>query len=280
MKNIFNYFNYHEFFQDWFLFQKEIKSKINLQTISDRLGLKSKSYLHRIVQGKARLSLTTLPKLCTAIKLNQAESDYLLLLVQFKHSKSDDEKNGLLVKIQALANTEAFELEQKKYIYFSKWYIPAIREVVSTLEFGENFQKLGRALTPVISAKEAKEAVHLLIDLKLIEQSGARYRQCQKIVLAKSDIDFLALRTYQKSMIELASKSIDQFSPQNRETLSISAGLSLDAYAQLTFAVQEFQKKVLTIVNQSSSVEIACQINTQIFPLSKSITPKGVSYDS
>ncbi|MGL1901195.1 MAG: TIGR02147 family protein [Fibrobacterales bacterium] len=280
MTTIFNYFNYHEFLKDWFRTQKELRSGVTLQSITDAVGIKSKSYLHRITRGTARLSEKSLPALCRALKLNQGESDYLSLLVQFKHSKSDNEKNGLLVQIQALANSDAFELEQKKYIYFSKWYIPAIRELVTCLEFGENYQRLGRALTPVISVKEAKEAIQLLLELDLIEKEGVLYRQKQNIVIAKSDIDFLALRNYQKSLIDLGYQSIDRFTPNQRETLSICAGVSKDGYAQLSFALKEFQKRVVEILNQTDTVELTCQINTQVFPVSKIISQKGIDYES
>ncbi len=279
MTRIYNYFDYREFLSEWFQEQKKSGSNVSYQSVSEKAGFSSKSYLHRIVTGKAPLSMKSSTPLGVALKLSPEECAYLRLLIQFKHAKKDAERIDLLKEIERFADTRAYALEKKKFEYFSKWYIPVIREVVTTFDFADDYQKLGRSLNPVISAKEARTAIQFLLELNLIVKDKNRYVQTEKFIMAQDDVASLALRSYQRTMIEMGRDAIERFDKDSRNVLSVTAGISQEGYAVLNAAVEEFQKKVLDIVNQHTSVELSCQINTQIFPLTKNFDSEGVRYE-
>ncbi|MGL1904111.1 MAG: TIGR02147 family protein [Fibrobacterales bacterium] len=279
MTTIYNYFDYRDFLNAWLLEYKQTGAKISLQSISEKAGFSSKSYLHRIVTGKAPLSLKSSTSLGKALELSPDEISYLQLLIQFKHAKHDGARMQFLQEIEHRANTQAYALEKRKFDYFSKWYIPVIREVATTINFEDNYQKLGRTLTPVISAKEAREAIQTLLDLNLLSKEENKYIQTDTFISAQDDRASLALRSYQRTMIEMGRDAIERFEKENRNIHSITAGISKEGYAALNKATEEFHKKILNIVNQHSSVELSCQINTQLFPLTKNFDSKGVHYE-
>ncbi|MGL1937018.1 MAG: TIGR02147 family protein [Fibrobacterales bacterium] len=279
MTTLYNYFDYREFLNAWFHEHKKVGAKVSLQSISEKAGFSSKSYLHRIITGKAPLSLKSSTSLGEALELSSDEITYFKLLIQFKHAKNDFERMQFLQEIEHRANTQAYTLEKRKFDYFSKWYIPVVREVATTMDFQDDYQKLGRTLTPVISAKEAREAIQTLLELKLLSKEENRYIQTDAFITAQDDLASLALRSHQRTMIEMGRDAIERFDKEERNVLSITAGISKEGYTALNKATEEFQKKVLNIVNQHPSIELSCQLNTQLFPLTKHFDSKGVHYE-
>ncbi len=63
--------------------------------------------------------------------------------------------------------TKVRRIEKKSYEYFSKWYNPAIREIV--MFGGRNYtpEQIASSLNPKITPREAERALKLLMELGL-----------------------------------------------------------------------------------------------------------------
>ena len=76
----------------------------------------------------------------------------------------------------------AFAAQQTGYEYFSNWYHPVIRELVTMRDFNGDSKSLARMIRPPITVKQAQESVKLLLKLGLIEKQAAnRYRHSSGI---------------------------------------------------------------------------------------------------
>lgn len=62
-------------------------------------------------------------------------------------------------------------MDATQYAYYEKWFYSVIREVLAFYPFKADFRQLARMLEPPISAAEAKKAIKLLADLKLIHKN-------------------------------------------------------------------------------------------------------------
>ncbi len=267
--NILNYLDYQEYLIDWYSESKQLDKKITYQMMADQAGIKSRAYLQKVFTGTKPLSLNSAPKIIQLFNLTQHEVDYFILLIHLKNAKTDSEKSHAMEKIDSLINPDALVLERNRFAYFKCWYHSAIREMVCHVHFDNNYQKMGRALTPGLTAREAHDSVKLLLALGLIEPTANGYTQTHSLVSANSSQEFVALRGHIKQMIDLGRQAVDRFTPKERHVVSITAGVSHQGYNKLNQTIIEFKQKVEAILKDEHTVEKACQLNIQLFPLSK-----------
>lgn len=275
--NILSYTDYQAYLQDWYQNEKKLDRAFSYRSFSKKVGLKSSSFSQRVFTGESALPRKSIDLFSKAMNHTLDETEYLKLLVSFKHAKKDTEKHRCLRKIQATTDSDTIKLDIKRYEYFSTWYHPIIREIVTAIDFDKDYLKLGRILQPQISAKQAHESVKLLIELGLIERQGHKYQSLQNTIIAKEDTDKLALRNYQKAFIDLGRDSMDRFPKEERNVFTISAGVSEKTAEDINRLVIEFQKKILTCLNRVQTIEVTRQINVQIFPVSTKLTSQGGS---
>lgn len=265
---IYRYTDYLPYLQDWFKDRKE-RDNLTLKQFSEKAGFKSHSYLQRILKGQKAVSRKSVSIFSDVMNHSEKEAEYFLLLVHFKHAKSDRERLRSIRKIQEYSDTITHNLESRRFEYFNTWYHPVVREIVTTTKFDDDFQKLGRQIRPEITTKQAHDSVKLLMELELIKKSRGRYIQLQNTVIAQSKSDFTALREYQRSLIRLGSEAIERFAKEDRNILTITSGVSLKNAERIRQHVQKFQDIVVNISNEEQPIEIAQQINVQVFPLSR-----------
>ncbi len=265
---IFTYIDYHHYLSEWYKAEK-LRSGFTLQEFSQKAGFNSHSYAQRVFSGAKNLSRKSISIFSEAMEHSENEAEYFMLLVHFKHAKNDGERFRCLRHIQERSDTVTFKLDRIRFEYFHTWYHPVIRELVTNVEFEEDYQKLGRLTIPPISSKEAHDSVRLLTELGLIKKSKKRYLQLQQSIIAQDDVEIMALRLYQKECIRLGSEAIDRFTPQERNVMTFTLGLSKENSSKLNELVNEFHTKIMNLSNLEQTVEETRQINVQLFPLSK-----------
>ncbi len=273
MKNtIIQYLDYQEYLREWYRDCKKADPSISYQKLADTIGINSKSYLYRVFTGEGRLTHKSLKPLLPLLKLGKDEVDYLKLLITLKHAKSDEIRESALKKIEEKRSPEAHNIASSKIAYFKKWYHVVIRELVCSVDFENNFQKLGRMLSPAITSKEAHDSVKLLLALNLIDKNEGQYVQTDAVLMTTDASDLVALRSHQKYMMDMGKLALSNFSPDDRNIVSCTAGVSEEGYAEINTLVNEFQNKLSEILQRQQTIDTACQLNIQLFPLTKKIT--------
>ncbi|MGL1936545.1 MAG: TIGR02147 family protein [Fibrobacterales bacterium] len=269
---IFSYLDYHAYFKDWYKSQKESGVKLSHQSLSDEAGFKSKSYIQRILSGSKAISRKSMCTFIDMLELDSKEAEYFMLLVHFKHAKSDGEKFRCLRKLQEQSNTLLQTIESKRFAFFSEWYHPVVREIVTSKNFKGDYQKLGRMIRPEISAKQAHESVNLLLELGLIKKIRGAYALLNTALIAESETEYIALRKYQSRVMQLGIEALERFIPGDRNVFTQSIGVSHANALRINELLNNVQKQIINIANIEQPIEISKQINVQYFPISKDLT--------
>jgi uncharacterized protein (TIGR02147 family) len=148
MISIFDYTDYRLFLRDYYTEQKMLNPSFSYQALADRAGLKSKTYLHKVITGKKNLAKSSVLKVAKAIKLKYRETEYLNALVDFNNAKTIREKEYYFTKVKELSPAVQGQLVLKSQLIFSKWYFVAISELVTML-IKDNFRLHARSGTPI-----------------------------------------------------------------------------------------------------------------------------------
>ncbi len=273
MKSIYNYFNYRDYLYDFYKAKKEQNSGFSYRVFSDHAGFKSKSFIQHIIDGKKNLSDESTEKLNTVLKLSKKQFQYFKDLVAFNQAKSVSVRNAFFEKLCSYnSRSSSKQLMIQQYDYFNKWYNNSIRELVCTIDFNEDYEKLGRFVKPSISGRDARISVNLLLKLGLIKKDGKRYKQTDKFITTGNEVRSIAVQNFHLQNLNLAGESIDRCPSVEREISSMVIGLSEDGFLKYKNEIQNFRERLLNIADKDKPMERIYHVNFQMFPTSEKIS--------
>jgi uncharacterized protein (TIGR02147 family) len=271
MPDILAYTNYRKFIKDFYEFQKTQKGVFSYQYFATKAGFKSKASLANITSGAQSLAKNRIYDVGRAMKLGKKEMEYFRELVCFNDAKTVEERKYHFDKMQGLAHrNDITRMIASQYEYYSQWYHCVIRELVTMVDYRDDYKALANMVDPPITPKMAKASVALLVKLNMIKKaSNGLYLQTDTMLASGSEVTSLALQKYHKEHLSIAADSIDRCDRSLREITSVTAGLSKEGFDKIIIEASQFRKRVLEIAENDTPVEVVYQIALQIYPISK-----------
>jgi len=211
------------------------------------------------------------------LSLSKKEEEYFETIVAFDHAKTHEEKDKYFNKMLILREYKSIKLlEKEQYIYFSHWYVPVVRELVTHPQYRDDPSWIAEQIIPPISKAKVCKAIKLLEDLGMIKKEGSKWIQTtNNTISTPSEVISLAVVKYHKDIISLARESIDRFKLNERDIRSVTIGLSKDGFEHIKKRLEAFWKELLDFSNTQNNIEQVMQINMQAFPLTKQITQEN-----
>lgn len=271
MADLFEYLDYRKFLKDTFEEKKSAGHGFSHRVFQRIAEFKSTNYLMLVMQGKRNLSSNGIHKVAKALKLKKTETEFFENLVRFNQAASDQEKNFYYSKVSENRRyLAARPLEKGQFDYYSKWYVPVIRELTLVKNFKEDPAWIASMLRPSITPKQAAGALKLLMEMGLIVRDAkGKFVQKDPHVASGDEIKSLALTNFQREMIELAARSIDKTRPAMREVGSLTFAVSKCKLAEAKKMIREFRSRLAGFLAEEKSADAVYQFNFQLFNLSE-----------
>lgn len=272
MADIFTYLDYRKFLKDSFDEIKNSRPTFSHRAFAKTAGFSSSNFVLLVMQGKRNLSGEAAIKIAKALKLKKKETEFFENLVRFNQSKTDAEKNFYYSRIAATRQYAAARpLERSQYEYYSKWFIPVVREMVLLADFSEDPQWISQNIKPSITPTEAAEAIAVLEKLGLLSRDiDGKLVQSERHVTTGDEVESLAVTNFQREMITLAGKSIDETPPKSREISSVTFAVSKERFDEAKKMIQDFRSKVAGfLAEEQKASEVLYQFNVQLFNVSR-----------
>lgn len=270
MIDIFHYTNYRLFLKASYEELKAQNKAFSYRYFSQKCGYKSPNFLKMIIDGQRNLSEESIEKFIQFFKLKKKEASYFRLLVQFNQAKTNEIKAELA---QEILKHSAFKrmhpLSKDRFEYYSKWYYPAIRELLTTRKIKLDAQAISELLIPSVSLKEVEEALESLERLDLIEKKQNRYVPKAELISTGDEVSSAAIANYHKNMMTLAGESIDTIDRSLRDISCVTISLSSDNISELKTLIQKFRKEAMELSEQDQDKQTVYQVGIQMFPLSR-----------
>jgi uncharacterized protein (TIGR02147 family) len=268
MKPVFEYLDYRCYLKDFYEERKELHSYFSYRYFGNKVGI-DPSYLLKVILKIRHLAEKSIPKVCTFCGLTDTEAEYFYTMVHFLKAKSQRESKIHFEKLLSLRYIKSRRLVEWQYDYFCTWYHPVVRSVLEYFDFKEDYGLLGRQLSPVISAKEARASVQLLEKLKLIErESDGRYRLVDTAISTGDEWHSLAIAAFQEQTIKLSQESIARHNRSVRDISTITMNINADNFQEIRERIIEFRRSIISYVGECSGPDRTYQLNIQLFPLS------------
>lgn len=274
--SIYSFTSYREFLHDYYKEQKRKNPSFSYQIFANKAGFKTKTFIYKVIKGKKALAKSSILKIAKAIGLKKRETDYFEAMVNFNNAKGIDEKEHYFHSLQSLSKRyEASTIRRNQFSYFNQWYNVVIRELVTILDWKEDYKILAKAVNPPITPRQAKKAVTLLLDLGMIRKlPTGKYVQADKAITTGELIKSLAAHKFQMQCMDLASESLKHHDKEIRDISTLTVGITEEGFQRLAEELKNFRRRLIDIVAGDEPADRVYHINFHIFPVSE-IPKKG-----
>jgi len=267
----FDYQNYRQFLVDLTDRWKQEYRRWNFAVFSREVEFSSPNYLKQIIEGKRNLTKNAAEKIVSYFGFNRGESAYFFALVDFNQAKTDAEKESSFLRMQQFQKRSVHKKMALDYHrFYSEWYNPVIRELVQVEGFEPKPAWISERIIPKISEQDADRALQFLINSgQLIQNESGEIVQTDSVQSTGSEIASLAVANYHRSMMSLASESLERLPADLRNISSLTMALSRTVYDKIVEEIYLFQDRIIQMAMNDSSAEGVYQLNFQLFPTTK-----------
>ncbi len=273
MAYIFDFENYREYLKQYYDEKRKGNPRFSYQVFARIAGLKNKSFLHNIISGKKNLTKSHIAKLSQALKQTPEEAEYFENIIHYSQAPAENEKERSYYRRQAQqirGNAKMHLVRKDQCEYYSKWYHSAVRALVEIYPLRDDYEQLGRLLTPPITAVQAKKSIQLLrrLDFIVKGEDGVHRYVKEKKIKTSQDIPQIAKNKFHTQCAELAQKAIRNNPPESRHAVSITMGISKETYEGVVKEIHAFRNAVRVLIDKDKNPELVYQLEILMFPLS------------
>lgn len=270
--DIFAYTDFRAFLRDAYLQGKTRNPRFSHRYISGRMGVRSSGWFSDVVEGRMGLLAKHVRPLAALFSLDEAEGDYLRLMVELDQADSLNGKTEALRKIMASSGARPEAIGAGQFEFYGEWFHSALRELLLILPFTGDFESLARTLDPAIPPKQARKSLLLMARLGLISQSPAgRWVPKSAVVVKDPSLKSLHWARIQKAFLELALSSLERHKKEERDFSALTLTFSPENFRKAGEEVAALRKRLLALSQRDSGNNRVFQCNFQIFPLSRPV---------
>lgn len=270
MITIYKFIDYRQYLNEVYTEIKANDKTFSFRSFARMAGSSSPNFLQLITSRSLNISEKSIVAYVNSMKLNRKEEDYFRTIILFDHAKTHEEKDSYFQRIlQIRGYNNATIIQKEQYNYFSHWYIPVIRELVTCKDFSSDPQWIATRIIPEISVSQVRKGIQLLESLGLIYRDNevGQWKQTNRSISTPSEVLSVALTKYHKQLLTLAQESIDRFDSSKRDIRSVTIGLSEANVMEIRKRIEGFWSELLAFAEKQSDIENVIQVNIQMFPL-------------
>ncbi len=271
--SLFDYTEYRHFLKDYFAERKKIDQDFSYKLAAESMGFNSRGYVHQIISGAvAKLNVSQIFRMTEYFEFGDDEREYFFNMVFLNQSENEKEKEYFYSRMNDYVDPRRGQsLHKSQYEYFSKWYIPVIRELVTMKDFDGSITRLAKKLNPPISVEECRQGLDVLLDLGLIDKTRAgRYFQTQVSLHTGPEVQALAWRKFIEESARLGREALERHPTRDRDLSGITFGVTEDGVRLLRSMLYNLKKEIAQQIPEwDDQMDRVYQLNLQLFPLSK-----------
>lgn len=269
MPVVFNYVDYRLYLKDYYLWRKEQSPGFSYMVFARKVGFGSKSFMPHVIEGQRDLTQDSIFRIGEGLGLDSQSLAYFEDLVAYNQAKDAKQRAYYFMRLASHKKaTRANLIMRSQLKYFSNWYNSTVRELVTFLDFKEDYSLLAKAVRPRISAAQAEESVALLLELGLIRKEGALYAQTDNRLTTGDEIRSQTVQKFHAQNLRLAELALGKVDPADRDVSCMIVGVSKDGFDAIKKRIQSFRKELTDIVAADGNSERVYHINFQLFPTS------------
>lgn len=275
---MFSFLDYRELLASYYATQKATRTGFSYRSFARDAGIRSPSQLKLVMDGKRRLTSSMASKFARAMELSQDEADYFQCLVAVAQAKTHHERELAHLRMQRLEGyRRAQKLDRAQSSYHAHWFIPAVRELVGSKQFRRDPRWIANALRPRISISEAKKALKVLEDLKMIERRGSKSVLASQAPVSTGAVTKnIHVPRYHREMLERAKESMELFARDEVDLSSVTFCVGEGGMERLKERIRAFRRELIAFAQEEEvHGEQLVHVGIQAFPLTEVLAERA-----
>lgn len=271
MYSIYTYINFRLFLDEQFEARKAKNPHVSHRMVAQKTDT-SVGFFSKVVKGKSKLSVDKALKFAEFFNLNQSETEFFLLLIQYDQAGNLEQRKQYLKEILQIQAQHSRVLGEEFREFYSTWKYSLIRESLALLnDEGDPKELQDRFLIP-IQDEEIEQAVQKMLEWEMLEQKPEGYARSERKLQSGEGLG-AELKQLNGEMMDLAKDAMYNLPFHQRGIHGLTLSLSRDAYAEFLEATNEYRRRIVALAQNSRGVDRVLQVNLQHFPLVKA--PEG-----
>jgi uncharacterized protein (TIGR02147 family) len=274
MNSIYEYLDFRQYLKDYYDYHKESDHGFSYRIWADRAGFKAKDFILRVIRGGSRLSAESISSLASAMYLSSAETLYFTEMVWYAQAKTFDDRERRYARLYSqrvryISKSDTRVMPHDHFEFYSEWYHTAIRSLISSYGFKDDYEWLAENVFPAISFAKARKSVALLEKLGLIkkDKSGI-YRVTDADLTTGDEVKKGALLKFYHTGMELMKRALEKLPMDKRNVSGITAGVSEATYLKMIEKIKKFRQEIAQLVKEDHAPDRVYQVNVHVFPMS------------
>ena len=266
-----------DFLRDLFSTRRERNSSYSMSAFARDLGVSS-SLLSRVLSGSRPMTLKLAMQISTALDLDEAKSNAMVLSVIQSSSKSAKISKKVRAKLENELSKSASQdsgplytsVEIERFKTMASWHHLAILNLTTIEGFKNDPVWIAKKLG--ILAVEAQEAVERLIAVGLLSENETTLQRTKQNFYIKTQRSEFAIRKFHEQMIAKANDQLKNTSDvdfQRRLINGTTFACGPEHLETIKEKIDRLQDEILALVSTGAREDVY-QMNVQFFPLTKS----------
>lgn len=258
--SVFEYHDYKPFINDW-IHSLPKQGRGELKRISEYLGV-STTMMSLVFRGNKHLNLELASVLAEYLALNEEETDFLFLLVEYQRAGSQRLKQKLRRKVLK-EQSKAMELKNRlakdtelsaeaNAIFYSSWMYSGVRNLTA-LDSENSIQSISERLKLPIG--QVRKVIEFLVNNNLCKMDGDRIGVGPGRTHIGSD-NLLTVKHHQNWRIHGFTKM--PFSENSNLFYTAPMSLSIETAEKIRLYLPSFIEKITKWVHPSKSETVRC----------------------
>jgi uncharacterized protein (TIGR02147 family) len=238
--------------------------------MAGKLGMDHSLFI-KVLLSKRHITAAAIPHIVKLCGLTGRHEKYFEAMVYFNKAKSDAQSKPFLERMMAQRSLSTKKVDAHQYEYYQKWYYSAVRSLMDTGDFSDDYQAIAVRLNPAITPAEARQAVKLLSSLGFIRRDEKGFwRVTDAHVTTGEKWRSLAVKSYQKETIALSAGSLERDPPETRDIASLTVSVDKECFDDIREMVRQTRAMIVKRVDEIGQQprDRVYQLNIQLIPLS------------
>ncbi len=273
---VFDYIDFRDYLSQVLESLKGSDKKMTYRKLSAKFGFKSPNFLLLLIQKKRRMSVETAQRISKILNLNKMEQEYFVLMVKSTLVSDLAEREQMTKRMLSLQRSRQQKpIEPRLYGLYENWYQIILREIFNLQQVPQTLSFLSYFFEEKVSEKQIASAIEKLSELGLIERKNGRWVNKQVHLKTGDFFSNTLLILFHKKMLELAEKSLDRHSAQERYLSTLTLPVSEASQQKIRELIEEFKMKALEISEEFAEGNRVMQLNLQFFPMTRMYDEKN-----
>jgi len=261
--------DYRDFLKQFFMQRKVELPLYSYRMMGQKLGLET-SQLFRILNKEYHLPTRCIPLAKELLGLTGRYGEYFEIIVAAAKTRSSSKQNKLYEMAIALRDVELRNLKSQELKFLGNWWIPVVRSCVELAGGKINVAEIAKTIRPQITKAQVQEALDVLFELGFITRQPSERASVTKTHFTVSGPEkLIAIRTFQKQILTLSLKAIDEIPPDERDISTLSLVVDKECFMDIREMAREFRRQVQRRVDEVKVPDTAMQLIVSLFPLTE-----------